>query len=220
MNKASKNTILLADDHTVLREGLASIINAFGNWSVIAEAGNGLEVMDRFEKGTIPDVVLLDLNMPNMDGYATASWLQANYPEVKILVLTMFDSEIALIRLLKIGVRGFLKKDIYPNELKNALQSVAEDGYYYSNNTTGKLANFFQKAESKNTSIDKSLPTEKEIEFLKLVCTEMTYKEIAHKMGLTPRSIDSFRDTLFEKLDVTSRVGLAIYCVKNGIVTF
>ena len=211
---------MLADDHVLLREALSTLINSFDEMEVVSVAGNGGELVETFKTGQIPDVVLLDLNMPKMDGFETAAWIQKIYPSVKILILTMYDSEIALIRLLQSGVKGFLKKDIHPTELKNALVSVAENGYYYSHNTTGKLASLFQKNRSNQSSIEKAILTPIEIDFLKLASTELTYKEIADQMKITPRVIDSYRDALFEKLDVKSRVGLAIYAVKNGIVTF
>ena len=209
---------MLADDHILLRDALVPLINSFNECTVIGVAGNGLEVQTAIKKGMIPDILVLDLNMPKMDGYETAIWLHDNHPEVKILVLTMYDSEIALIRLLQVGVRGFLKKDIHPAELKNALLSVAEDGYYYSHNTTGKLASLFKKTNQ--GQIEKAMLNAVEIEFLKYVSTDLTYKDIALSMNLTPRVIDSYRDALFEKLDVKSRVGLAIYAVKNGVVIF
>jgi len=212
--------IVLVDDHILLRDALASLINTFDEFCVVDAAANGEGLMLAIENGNVPHLVVLDLNMPGMDGYQTTKWLQENYPDVKILILTMFDSEIALIRLLQVGVRGFLKKDVHPAELKAALLTVAENGYYYSNNTTGRLASFLHKSHAAHSSIDRALLNEKEIEFLKLASTEMTYKEIAQAMRITPRSIDGYRDGLFEKLDVKSRVGLAIYAVKNGIITF
>lgn len=220
MSKNDTYKILLADDHILLRDALASLINTFEEFNVIDVAANGREVMDILSNGQIPDLIILDLNMPEMDGYETTRWLQDNHPTVKILILTMYDSEIALIRLLQVGVRGFLKKDVHPAELKAAILSVAENGYYYSNSTTGKLASFFHKSHASHSSIERALLTEKEIKFLKLASTDMTYKEIAQNMHLTPRAIDGYRDGLFEKLDVKSRVGLAIYAVKNGIITF
>ena len=212
--------IILVDDHILLRDALASLINTSEEFCVIDLAANGEGLVLALENGNIPHLVVLDLNMPGMDGYETTKWLQENYPDVKILILTMFDSEIALIRLLKMGVRGFLKKDVHPAELKAALLTVAENGYYYSNDTTGKLASLLHKSHITNSSIDRTLLNETEIKFLKLASTEMTYKEIAQAMGITPRSIDGYRDGLFEKLEVKSRVGLAIYAVKNGIITF
>ena len=151
-----------------------------------------------------------------MDGYETAKWLALHHPQIKIVILTMYDSEIALIRLLQAGVNGFLKKDIHPAELKNALLTVAGGEYYYSNHTTTKIASLFRK----QSGLQKSILNETEIEFLKLASTDMTYKEIAQAMHITPRHIDNYRDALFTKLEVKSRVGLAIYAVKNGVVTF
>lgn len=220
MNKQKPYKVILVDDHILLRDALAALINSFDECNVIGVAGNGADMINQLKEVGIPDLVLLDLNMPVMDGYETAKWLQDQYPEIKILTLTMYDSEIALIRLLQIGVRGFLKKDIHPTELKSALISVAENGYYYSHNTTGKLASFFQKNHASQTSIEKAMLNEIEIEFLKMASTDLTYKEIAQKMSMTPRAIDGHRDCLFDKLEVKSRVGLAIYAVKNGIVTF
>lgn len=212
--------ILVADDHIVLRDALCTLINSFDNCRVSDIAGNGLELIRIIDQGSEPDIILLDLNMPRMDGYAAVEWLHRHRPGIRVLILTMYDSEIALIRLLKLGVRSFLKKDVHPSELKAALLCVAENGYYYSHNTTGRLASFFQKAGNQQLSLQKAMLSETEIRFLKLASTDLTYKEIAHRMGTTPRAIDGYRDGLFEKLDVKSRVGMAIYAVKNGIVTF
>jgi len=214
------NAIILADDHILLRDALAKLINSFPQFSVIAVSANGREVIKTIEGGKVPDIVVLDLNMPIVDGFETAAWLKANHPQIKILILTMYDSEIALIRLLQVGVRGFLKKDIHPLELKDALLAVSDNGYYYSHQTTGKLGSLFGKNTDTKATLEKSILSDVEITFMKYACSEMTYKEIALKMNLTPRIIDNYRDSLFDKLDVKSRVGLAIYAVKNGVVTF
>lgn len=216
----SKYKIFLTDDHILLRDALASLVDNFDECKVLGVAADGTELLKALENGVNPDIVILDLNMPKMDGYATAEWLKKNRPEIKILILTMYDSEVALIRLLQTGVRGFLKKDIHPNDLKTAILSVAEDGYYYCNSATGKLAAFFYRNGESRTRFEKSLLNEKEIDFLKLASTELTYKEMADQLKMTARNIDNYRDALFEKLDVKSRVGLAIYAVKNGIVVF
>lgn len=212
--------LILADDHILLRDALANLVNKFDEFNVTAVAGNGKEVIQCIENGTAVDMVLMDLNMPEMDGYEAAKWLVKNRPDIKIVILTMYDSEIALIRLLQAGVNGFLKKDIHPSELKNALLTVAGGDFYYSNHTTVKLASLFRKTATKQSNLERSILNDVEIEFLKLASTEMTYKEIAQAMNLSPRHIDSYRDALFGKLDVKSRVGLVIYAVKNGIVNF
>lgn len=216
----NKYKVILADDHALLRDALATLINSFEEFKVIIAVGNGHELIKAISDGYIPDVILLDLNMPGLDGFETAKWLHQNHPEIHILILTMYDSEIALIRLLKAGVKGFLKKDVHPTELRAALNSIAENGFYYSHDTTGKLANLFQKNPDNHSFIEKAMLTEKELAFLRLASTDLTYKEIASELNITPRAIDGYRDSLFDKLDVKSRVGMAIYAVKNGIVTF
>jgi DNA-binding NarL/FixJ family response regulator len=213
-----KITVAMADDHILLRNALASLINSSDSCSVILETSNGKDLINKINPTLKPDIVILDLNMPIMDGYETATFLQKNFPDIKILMLTMFDSELALIRLLKLGVKGFMKKDIHPNELMNAIQSVYENDFYYSPQTSSKLAGLFRHNEQKPI-LDKILLTELEIEFLKMVCTEMTYKEIAGKLSMNPRAIDGMRDNLFTKLDVKSRVGLAMYSIRQGVVS-
>jgi two-component system, NarL family, invasion response regulator UvrY len=211
--------IALVDDHTLLRNALSTLINSFDNCKVIQEVSNGVQLMEQIRTTQPPDLVLLDLNMPVMDGYETARMLSKIYPKVHVLMLTMYDSELSLIRLLQVGVKGFLKKDVHPSELKTAIQQVVENGSYYSDHTSGKIINLFRNPENGNTILQKAILTDQEVEFLKLVCTELTYKEIAEKMGLNPRSIDSLRDQLFTKMDVKSRVGLAMVAVRHGIVT-
>jgi two-component system invasion response regulator UvrY len=222
MSKQENKTIkvALADDHVLLRNALAQLINDFEGCKVVHEANNGKELIAQLQKGNIADVVLLDLNMPEMDGFATTAWLQQYQPSVHILMLTMYDSDLTMIRLLKNGVKGFLKKDIHPSELKFALQSVVQSGYYYSNNATGKLFNLFRKNNEGGTGLDKALLTEQELDFLRLACSDLTYKEIALQMKLNPRSVDTLRDQLFTKLDVKSRVGLAMVALRNGVVTY
>lgn len=216
--KSSLIKVALADDHVLLRNALSGLIDGFGNCKVIFQCSNGRELKESISDGLIPDLVLLDLNMPEMNGYDTANWLQEQHPAIHVMMLTMYDSELAMIKLLQAGVRGFLKKDIPPAELRFAIQSVMESGYYYSNSTTGKLVNLFRKNEE-GTRLQKILLNEQELRFLHLACTDLTYKEVAQEMGLNPRTVDSLRDQLFMKMDVKSRVGLAMVAIKQGLVT-
>jgi two-component system invasion response regulator UvrY len=211
--------VALLDDHVLLRTALASLINSFGNYTVIWQGDSGIDLIDNFKKQLIPDVVILDLNMPKMNGFEASKWLQSNSPQIAVLMLTMYDSELTLIQLLKAGVKGFLKKDVHPSELKFALQSVVETGYYYSNHTTGKLVNLFRTTPDNAMAVYRSILSDQELLFLKYACSDQTYKEIAHLMKLNPRTVDSLRDQLFVKLDVKSRVALAMVAIKHGIVT-
>jgi len=217
MKKVDLIQVALADDHILLRNALASLIDRFENCKVVMQVSNGKELVTAISKDNLPDVVLLDLNMPGMNGFETATWLRDSYPSIHVLMLTMYDSELTLIRLLQAGVKGFLKKDIHPNELKYAIHSVIENGYYYSHNATGKLLNLFRTKAASTSILDKSMLTETEIRFLQLSCSELTYKEIAQEMKLNPRGVDNLRDNLFTKLEVKSRVGLAMYAIRHGL---
>jgi len=219
MSKEKSIKIALADDHVLLRTALSSLINKFDNCRVLIESSNGRELIDAVSNGTIPDVVLLDLNMPEMNGFETATWLRDHHPEIHVLMLTMYDSEPSLIRLLQAGVRGFLKKDIHPDELQYAIRSVVENGYYYSHDATGKLLNLFRNKSEIKSTLGRTMLNETEVLFLQLSCSEKTYKEIAMVMNLNPRGVDNLRDNLFTKLDVKSRVGLAMYAIRHGLVT-
>jgi DNA-binding NarL/FixJ family response regulator len=219
MNEEKTIKVALADDHVLLRDALAFLVNSFTDCQILFTATNGQEVVDKVRAGHHPDVIIMDLNMPLMDGHETTRWLQLNYPRIHVMMLTMYDSELTLIRMLQAGAKGFLKKDIHPEELKFAIQSVVESGYYYTNSITGKLVNLFRNTQDETTVL-KNMLSEQEARFLKYCCTEMTYKEIAVQMGLSPRSVETVRDQLFLRMGVKSRVGLAMYAIRHGLATF
>lgn len=212
--------VAITDDHTLLRNGLANLVNSFSNFTVTLEAGNGKDLMAKMDPRDLPDVVLLDINMPEMDGYDTADWLRNTYPQVKILALSMMDTESAIIRIIKNGARGYVLKDADPAELNEALNAVLTKGYYYNDLVTGKLIFSINKLGDNEKEIRTLVNlTDKEIQFLKLICTEYTYKEIADQMHVGVRTVDGYRDALFEKLKVKSRVGLVLFAIKNNVVT-
>ena len=208
----------LVDDHILIRDALANVVNSFDEFTVSLLARNGKEFIEKLNSGNIPEILVLDLSMPEMDGHETVHWLAKNHPEIKILLVTVYDPE-ALMHLLKFGVMGFLKKDVPPLEMKNAFHCLLRGETYYSHAVTGRLLNLLRNQNSKNSTWGTTLLSENEIEFLKLAATELTYKEIAQKMQISPRTIDNYRDALFMKLNVKSRVGLSMYAVKTGIVS-
>lgn len=210
--------IALADDHVLMRNGLASLINTFDGYQVIFQGADGQELIDSINKTSLPDIVLLDINMPKKDGYETALWFKINYPDIKVLALSMYDNETAIIKMLKNGAKGYILKDAEPFELKAALNAVLHKGYYYSELVTGHLIKSICKTDEAGKTKNSLLLNTRETEFLKYCCTEMNYKEIADKMFVSPRTVDGYRDTLCEKLNLKSRVGLAMYAIKNGIV--
>jgi DNA-binding NarL/FixJ family response regulator len=210
--------IALVDDHVLLRKGLANIIRDIG-YSVMLEADNGEDFIRKLENmKKDPEVVLMDINMPFKDGFETTLWLKKNKPAIKVLALSMLDDENSIIRMLKNGARGYILKESEPVELKSAIEAVISKGFHYSEMVTGKLMHNINKIDDENDTNSMLNLNEREIQFLKYATTEMTYKEVASEMFLSPRTIDGYRDALFEKLGVKTRVGLAIYAIRNGIV--
>jgi two-component system, NarL family, invasion response regulator UvrY len=210
--------IVLTDDHTLLRNGLAQLVQSLGH-TVLFEANNGKDLVAKLDATNLPDLVLLDINMPEMDGYETAQWLKQNHPDVNVLALSMYDNENSIIKMLKCGAKGYILKDSDPAELKAAIDAVMSKGYYYSDLVSGKLIHAINKIDDAGSDIHTVTNlSERETDFLKYSCTELTYKEIAEKMFVSPRTIDGYRDALFEKLNIKTRVGLAMYAIKNGIV--
>lgn len=210
----TKIRVAMADDHKLLRKALANLINSFDNFSIVLEADDGEELIKSISSQTLPDIVLLDVGMPKMNGYETAEWMRKHYPQVKVVALSMYNNENAVIRMLKLGVKGYIMKNIDPADLKTALDTIVSKGFFYSEYVTGKLVYALNSEES-------AVPitiSEKERQFLKLACSELTYKDIAERMFVSHRTIDDYRISLFEKLKVKTRVGLVLYAIKNGLV--
>ena len=210
--------IALADDHVLLRNGLANLVASLG-YNVVFQADNGKEFIEKLKHETLPDIALMDINMPVMDGHETALWLKKNRPGVKIMALSMYDDESSIIKMFKAGARGYILKDCDPAELKTALTDIELKGFYYSEMVTGTLIHSINAPESEAEAINGLyMLTTKEIEFIKLTCKELTYKEIAEKMCLSPRTIEGYREDVFKKLRIKSRVGLVIYAIKSGLM--
>ena len=214
-----KKYIAIADDHTMFRKGLIALINLFPNYQVLFDAANGKDLIHQINPKKLPEIILLDINMPEMDGYATAEWVTANYPGIKILALSTMDAETSIIKMIKCGAKGYVLKDAEPGELKLAFDEVLSRGYFYNELITRKVIGSINLLTDTNSSASTFIKlTEKDIEFLRFVCTELTYKEIADRMHVSTRTIESHRDTLCEKLDIKTRVGLVLYALKNNLV--
>jgi DNA-binding NarL/FixJ family response regulator len=213
-------SLAVVDDHRLFRKGLISLINmACPGYSILFEADSGSDLQQKIDKSNLPEIILMDVNMPGMDGFECVKWLRENYPTIKVLVVSMIEREETVVRMLKLGVSGYLCKDVEPAELRDALAEVARKGFYYTDFITGKLVHALQNGYHENTSVSKfEEMNDQERKFLELACSEMTYNQIADKMFLSPKTIDGYRSSLFEKLNVKSRVGLALFAVKNGWV--
>ncbi len=214
-----KLQVALVDDHVMLRRGLASLINNMSNYEVVVESDNGQDFIDTIaHKKLDPHIVLLDVNMPVMDGFATAKWINENLPLAKILVLSMFDDEKSIIKMLRHGAKGYILKDGEPEELATALYNVVHKGYHYSDLVNGKLIHAINHLDENEGFLSENKISTREIEFLKLCCSEMTYKEIASIMNLSVRTVEGYRDNLFLKLNLKTRVGLVLYAIKNRMI--
>ncbi|HWZ16816.1 MAG TPA: response regulator transcription factor [Mucilaginibacter sp.] len=204
--------IALVDDHRLFRSGISSLINKFPRYKILFEAGDGEELAQKLTPKLQPDIVLLDINMPKKDGIATAQWLRNNYPEVKVIVLSMFEDAEKVLQMVKVGVKGYLLKDAEPFEFEQALEKVSEGEVYYPEFVTRHMLNSFDQRP------DQLKLNSREIEFLKLAGRELTYKEIAEQMCVSTRTVDGYRDQLFEKLEIRSRVGLVLFAIKNKLI--
>lgn len=208
----NKRTVAIIEDHTLLSEAIAGVVNGFPNFHVAFLCKNGNELIEKLKSHKAPEIILMDVNMPIMNGIETTKWLTENYPDVDVIALTVEEDEHTILKMIKAGAKGYLLKDVDKKTLEQALEKTVETGFYHNNLVNNVLINSVTGKSPKEELLKNT-----EIEFLKLICTEMTYKEIADKMNLSPKTIDGYRDNLFVKLNVKNRIGLVIYAIKNKI---
>lgn len=207
-----KTTIGLVDDHQLFLKSLCLMLESFGGYEVILEALNGKDLSRKMEQhNKVPDMILIDVNMPVMDGIETARWLNKNYPAVKLIALSMNDKDQAIIDMFKAGCCAYLLKDTHPSELEKALAEVDEKGYYNADMRNVNFRRLLTHATEKEITL-----TDREKQFLTYVCSELTYKQIASEMELAERTIDGYREALFAKFQVQSRVGLCLEALRKG----
>lgn len=205
----------LADDHQLFLKSLSLMLHSFGNYKVVVEALNGKELCDKLPGiEPPPDIILIDVNMPVMDGPAATKQISTHYPGIKLVALSMNNEDSTIINMLRSGCCAYLLKDTHPDELEKALDEIHMKGYYNADaaNINFRRLLFAEKQQNGNKI------TDKELNFLKYACTDMTYKQIAHEMKLSERTIDGYRESLFGKLQVQSRVGLAMEALRRGLI--
>jgi DNA-binding NarL/FixJ family response regulator len=211
-----KTTIGLVDDHQLFLKSLSLMLESFDKYEVVVEALNGKDLQDKMKgKKNIPEIMLVDVNMPVMNGVETAKWLSDNYPSIKIVALSMNADDNAIISMFRSGCCAYLLKDTHPNELEKALEDINNKGYY--NADAGNIN--FRKLLMKVDEKEEIALTEKEKIFLQHACSDFTYKKIASAMGLSERTIDGYREALFKKFNVQSRVGLCLEALRKDIVS-
>lgn len=210
----NKIDVIIVDDHVLFSQALNSLVSKFEEFNVIKVLNDGVEAVDYFKNNNPnPDVVLMDIKMPIMNGIEATSWLKENKPDIKVIALSMECEEETILEMLRAGAKGYLLKDIHPSVLKHALTEVHNNGFYYTENVTNTLLNSHKLCNNKTIELK-----DRELTFLKLACSELTYKQMAEKMCLSPKTIENYRESLFEKIDAKTRIGLVLYAIKEKIV--
>jgi len=211
-----KTTIAIVDDHTLFRKGLMSLLTESGEIGILFDASNGLEMKGMINGDALPQVILMDINMPQMDGYAATKWVTKTYPSVKVLALSMYDEDKPIIEMLKNGAGGYLLKESKTTDLIHAIQTIAAHGYFMNNLVSGKLIRSLQEEKPLRPEVEAL--SANELKFMQLSCSELTYKEIADKMNLSPHTIDNYREALFHRFGIKSRTGLVLFAIKNELI--
>jgi two-component system, NarL family, invasion response regulator UvrY len=206
-------SLALVDDHTIVRNGLKSLIEVMGDYKVIAQFDNGRHFVESHPLSPEPDVVIMDLNMPDMNGLEAVRWLRKNKSTLKVLILTLEHEERTIIELFRLGVRGYLPKSCNAAVLKKAIDDTVNTGYYHSDILQNALI-----AETDHSFFKHDL-SDKERQFLQLVCheNEHTYEQIADIMNVSKRTVDNYREALFQKFDIKSKTGLVLFAIKHRL---
>lgn len=210
------HSIVIAEDHTLLSHALESLVNSFEHFKVLYTCINGRDLLNKLRDIQVkPDIILMDVNMPVLNGINATRNIKETYPNINVVALSVEENESTIIDMLQAGACSYLVKDVEKSILETALKEVIFNGYYYSK----KVSNVLIKLLHPNHKQAKTELKERELEFIKYACSELTYKEIASKMYLSPKTVDGYRSNLFQKLHAKNRVGLVLYAIKNKIFT-
>jgi len=214
-SKQAKRKVIIVDDHTLFRNGLRILLNTLEDYQVVAEAANGKQFIDLLETG-MPDLVLLDINMPVMDGIEAATIAQKMYPDLKIITLSMYGEEDYYYKMVNAGVKGFVLKNSDIKEVKTALDVVYDGGSFFSSELLHNLVNSLKSSsKSKETHAELS---EREMEILILICQGLSNQEIGDKLFISKRTVDKHRANILEKSESKNTAQLVVYAIKNKLV--
>ena len=207
-------SVVVVDDHALLSQAIGGLVDGFEQFTVLYTCMNGQELLDKLKNPkNIPDVVLMDVNMPILNGIDATKMVKENFPNVKVVALSVEKDEDVILGMLRAGAVGYLMKDSEKEVLLKALEQVVDEGYYHTNTVTRLLVGNLIKGPTGEEL------KEREIEFIKLACTEMTYKQIAEIMFVSPKTVEGYRDSLYEKLNIKNRIGLVLYAIRSHLFT-
>lgn len=209
----SKINIAVVDDHQLFRKGIIKLINSLDDqFEIIIEASNGQDFMNRLPNEHNLDVVIADLDMPLMNGFELSALLKEKHPELNVITLTMHgEDEQAIIKMIRNGIKGYLSKDVEPEDLKRAIKTVSKGKFHFNEALSGKLLEIIMEDGPESDALN-----DRHREFVELCCSELTYKEIADRMHASPKTVDGYRAALFERFEIKSRVGLVLLAIKKG----
>lgn len=211
--------LALVDDHIVTRKGIRTIIEMHHEIRVILEASNGKELLQSLSKtDNHPDIILLDISMPVMNGFDTIEALQTKYPSIKVIVFTLLGEEDTVIHMIRKGASGYIRKNTDPLQLSTIINTVQTTGFYIGDLVKKDHFQTSLQGKKKGYFLGKHVLSPKELEFIHLSSTNLNYKEIAEKMEVSPKTIENYRDSLFQKLEIKNRAALALYAFKNGLI--
>ncbi len=211
-----KLRVAIADDHDLIREGVARLVEE-GDAEIKIHANNGADLIAKI-KGVDLDLVLMDINMPEKDGIETTQWITENRPELKVIALSALEDDINVIRMLKAGARAYLLKSSRREQMQRAIKDVHENGYHFSDLVSGKLIKTLHTNQLSAEAQAGISFSDQEIKFIQYLCTELSNKEIADKMNVSPRTSEGWRKAICTKLNVKTRVGIVLFAMRNNLV--
>jgi DNA-binding NarL/FixJ family response regulator len=210
--------VAIADDHKIFRKGVILSMRTYTNIKFVMEAENGQDLLDKIPESA-PDVILCDLKMPVKDGIDATKFIAKNYPNIRVIILTMYEDERFVGHLMDCGAAGYLLKSTDPSEIKNAIMDVMRTGFYLNPFVNRVLIKKnFAKQKINPTLTSEIVLSDREKEVLTLVCMEFTASEISQKMSISPRTVEAIKDRLMERFGVKNSVGLVFFAMKNQLI--
>lgn len=214
-----KNSIslVIADDHEIFRDGLALMLSKQEATVLVGQAGDGQELLRLVEKER-PDMVLLDIKMPGMDGISATRILLQRFPHIRIIALSMYDEEDLIVEMLEAGARGYLLKNADKREILEAILTVHAGNIFYCKHTSARLASLIVKSKFDPKRIRSEDFTEREMEIIRLICRQHTAQEIGERLFLSKRTVEGYRTRILEKMEVKNTAGVVVFALKYNLI--
>lgn len=209
--------VAITDDHTLFRKSLGMLVNSLADMQVVLEAGNGSELLDKLQN-TPADILLLDLQMPEMDGFETAKRIKERYPEMKILILTLMSETDIIDRVIKMGVNGYFTKNTPPQELENAIWNLSNDGFYFEDSLSTVINKILNDPEKETVTADTINFTERELEIIKFTAEGLKAREIAETLFISPKTVNNHKQNIQNKYHFESMMTAILYCLNNQLI--